>query len=266
MRLSTLCAAALLTIGSIGLANATPSITNGDFSSATPPYNGPTQFGTGGGSVNNGTGSNCTWGGQFVSGWSGNGGYNMWYSSAAAASGTNACTQYGLGSTGDGTGQRLPGAVTAPPIGSGSFVGLDGQSGIAGSISQTLNGLTAGAKYIVSFYWGATQEMSTQGGTSQYLAVSLGGQTFNTPTVNIGTHDFSGWMMQSFTFTPGSSSETLNFLSYGQPGLPPFALLTGISISQNVPEPPVLALFGSGLLGLGLLTVFARRRALRHQA
>jgi hypothetical protein len=43
-------------------------------------------------------------------------------------------------------------------------------------------------------------------------------------------------------------------------------LLTGVSVTQNVPEPPALALFGGGLLGLGLLTVFARRRALRHQA
>jgi hypothetical protein len=41
-------------------------------------------------------------------------------------------------------------------------------------------------------------------------------------------------------------------------------LLGGVSV-HAVPEPPALAMFGGGLLGLGLLTVFTRRRALREK-
>lgn len=92
-----------------------------------------------------------------------------------------------------------------------------------------------------------------------------GPQTCDTPTASIGTHDFRGWMQQSFVFTPDSTSGLLSFLSYGQPGLPPFAPLTGVTLNRNVPEPPMLALFGSGLLGPGLLTLFARRRAPRER-
>ncbi|HEX7325972.1 MAG TPA: hypothetical protein VF292_11575 [Rhodanobacteraceae bacterium] len=95
--------------------------------------------------------------------------------------------------------------------------------------------------------------------------MSLFGQSQNTDTFSIGTHSFEGWQHVSFGFTADSSSSILKFLSFGTPsGLPPMALLTNVSLA--VPEPPVLALFGFGLLGLGLATVVARRRARRDDA
>ncbi|MGH8184882.1 MAG: hypothetical protein ACREPH_14595 [Rhodanobacteraceae bacterium] len=259
MKLKTLCVAMLLATGGVGIAYATPMnmVNNGDFSTATPPYNGPTQF-------NDNTG-NCgfgSWGGEFVSGWTTNtGGYGIWYPSATAASTVQACTRYG--NTGN---QFLPAAVTAPPTGSGTFIALDGQSNLETWISQTVSGLTSGAKYTVSFWWASTQEMSRTGATTEQFQVSLGGQSFLTGVNSIGTHGWAPWAHNSFTFTANSASEMLQFLSIGTPANePPFALLSNVSMTQSVPEPPELALFGGGLLGLGLMTVFARRRALRKQ-
>lgn len=135
-----------------------------------------------------------------------------------------------------------------------------------GSIEQTVNNLVTGAKYTVRFYWGSTQEMSRTGATTEKLKVSLGSQSFVTPINSIPTHGWSGWASQSFTFTANSASEILNFFSIGTPGgLPPIAVLSGVSMTQNVPEPPVWAMFGIGLFGLGLLTVSARRREMRRR-
>ena len=125
-----------------------------------------------------------------------------------------------------------------------------------------------GATYVVSFYWGATQEMSKTGATTEQFKVTLGSQSFYTPIKNNATHGWTGWMYQSFSFVASGANETLTFLSIGTPGSePPFGVLADVSMTRQtqVPEPPELALFGGGLLALGLMTVFARRRALRQQ-
>lgn len=260
--------AAVLACGTFGLANATPVdlITNGTFADTLPAQSTPTQFGPSSGSCNIGS---RTWGGQFIDGWSGRGnnGYEIWYPSAGAASTVQACTTWG--NTGN---QLLPAAVTAPPAESGAtaFVGLDGASSYRAGVSQLVSGLVAGQRYVVNFWWASTQEMSETGATTEQLAVSLGdtaydGQKFTTATNSIDTHGWSGWVPVSFTFTATSASEYLSFLSVGTPGsLPPFGLLTGVSM-YAVPEPPQLGLFGLGVLGVGVLTVVARRRALRRR-
>lgn len=263
MKFKTIFITILLTLGAVGIAQADPvnMVTNGNFNMTSPTPSGPWQFGSnsGAGYLGPGNTSNCTYGGQFVTGWSGNGGYGLWYSSAAAATGTDACTQYPV----SGNTQRLSPGVDAPPVGSGSFIGLDGQPGLHFSVSQDITGLDPGSMYNVSFYWGQTQEMSREGPTTELLQVSLGGQSFMTPQSAIDTHGWTGWMAQSFTFLASTANETLTFLSIGTPAnLPPFAVLTGVTM-HKVPEPPVLAMFGGGLLGLGLLTLVAHRRSLR---
>ena len=270
MRISTLCMATLLAVGAVGIAQAGPInlIQNGDFSQNTSPNgNIPTQFGGAVRTNGHDASGSCTFGGQFVSNWEGTSGYELWYHNAAAASGVTACNQYNGNTT-----QRLPAAVVAPPIGagSGSFIGLDGQEGIRAAVSQTVGGLTSGASYTVRFYWGSTQEMSRSGQTTEQFQVSLGGQSHKTSINTIPTHGWSGWAPASFTFTAGPSTDAewnvLNFLSIGTPGnLPPFAVLTGVSMTRNVPEPPELAMFGGGLLGLGLLIMAARRREMRRR-
>ena len=61
---------------------------------------------------------------------------------------------------------------------------------------------------------------------------------------------FTGWMDQTFDFVATSSSEVLSFLANGTPaGVPPFALLANVSMTQ-VPEPGSLMVLLSGITGL----------------
>ncbi|HEX7325973.1 MAG TPA: DUF642 domain-containing protein [Rhodanobacteraceae bacterium] len=263
MKLITLGVAAALAVGSIGLACATPTITNGDFSSVNASMmpkgsttSDPAQFGNG--SLNGFTAT------QFINGWMGNDGYEIWEPNATAATTQNAYSEWGIG--GANTGKEMLWAASAPPSGSGSFVALDGDqtSGVQSSISQTLTGLTVGQTYAVTFDWGLAQMQSRNGATTNSLKVSFGDLTQTTPVMDDASHSFNGWFSQTFNFKADSTSALLSFLAVGTPSsLPPMALLSNVSIAA-VPEPPVLAMFGGGLLGLGLLTVFARRRQQRR--
>lgn len=256
----TLGVAAMLLTGAVGVAYASPNlVNNGDFSATSPSQTAPRQFSNSSGTC--GISGNNNWGGQFVSSWNADQGYAVWYPSASAASGTQACTQFG--NTGH---QYLPTTVTSAPTGTATFIGLDGEPSWRAQVSQTIGGLTTGDQYTVSFWWASTQEMSRQGETTEQIQVSLGGQSFLTGINTIPTHGWSDWQQASFTFTYDGANSLLSFLSIGTPGgFPPFALLSDVSLTHNVPEPPELALFGMGLLGLGLLTIVARQRALKHK-
>lgn len=49
----------------------------------------------------------------------------------------------------------------------------------------------------------------------------------------------TGWTQEALTFTADASTQVLSFLAVGTPnGLPPFALLSGVSVNAvTVPEP-----------------------------
>ncbi len=153
--------------------------------------------------------------------------------------------------------------------GSGWFVGADSAFG-QGPIVQTLTGLTMGQQYNLTFWQSAGQQKNFTGATTDLWAVNIGG-TFNgsgyiapnTIAFTGGTNLFSdlmslssganvgsqttvsgpskvnGWQKQTRTFTANASTLTLNFLAEGTPeGLPPFALLSGVSVEAvSVPEP-----------------------------
>jgi len=200
---------------------------------------------------------------QGITGWTGNGGYDLYFFSGTATA-DSANSQYDSGyNTGS---EKLYATATftgSSPTGD-NFVAMDGDPAVAGGggISQTINGLTAGAQYTLSFVWAASQLQSRTGQTTEDLQVSLGGQIFaTTPTVTNPSQSFTGWFTQAYTFTATGTQELLSFLSQGTPsGDPPIALLTDVSVTK-VPEPGTLTVLGAGLAGL--MAVRRRRKGYR---
>ena len=159
-----------------------------------------------------------------------------------------------------GTGQEYLATGTASPVG-GYFVALDGDSNVAGPLTQAIAGLSAGQTYTLTFYWSAGQVASRTGATTEQLQVSFGGaNVFNTSVVNVASQGTVPWMKETVTLTAGSGdgSNLLSFFSAGTPnGRPPIAFLDGVSITGGVPE---ASTWGMLIAGFGLVGVAARRR------
>ena len=172
----------------------------------------------------------------------------------------NASTVYTTSYDGGGYGsddRRLPASFAGVSPNHGNFFGIDGDATYGSPLSQTINGLTVGQKYKVSFDWAATQLRNRYGPTTNQFLVSLGGDTQATPVVAVASQGFDGWYKASFTYTATAGSEVLKFVANGSPaGYPPFALLDGVSLTA-VPEPAMWALM---LGGFGLVGAAARRR------
>jgi len=180
-------------------------------------------------------------------------GYNFVFQSGTSAT-TGAAGSDGnvkLWGPGDGAANGLP---DSSPAG-GNFIAADGAYEVS-AISQTIVGLIPGQAAVLTFYWAGAQQSGFTGPTSDQWEVSLGSQTLYTPVVDLASQGFSGWMTETMTFTPTSSSEVLSFTAIGTPsGEPPFALLDGVSLT--VPEPASWVLMVSSVT---ILIFCARRR------
>ena len=144
----------------------------------------------------------------------------------------------------------------------GNFLAMDGKFQTA-SVSQTISGLTVGQKYTLDFNYAFAQQYGFDGATKQNLTVSVGSASLTTPTFDLANHGFSGWNDGSLSFTATSSSEVLSFLAYGNLPVPPFALVSNVSLLAT-PGPEA----GVGLLSFAALggLVFLRRRSVRSKA
>ena len=242
MTLKIRSAMAPLAVAIVGLAfgahAGTNLVLNGGFEMG-PASN--TQFGAG-------------FGGQVVADWTGLGGNHLqFYYVGGTQTTVNAVNQFG-----DNQADFHTSMNTLSPQ-NGNFIGLDGDSSYDGSLSQTINGLVAGQTYDLQFYWGAAQLLNRTGATTEQLSVSLGGDTQSTGVLHNVSEGFTGWQTVNMHFTATGASEVLNFLSVGTPnGLPPIAVLDGVSLT--VPEPAMWGLMVVGFGGLGL--ALRRRRAL----
>ncbi len=160
-----------------------------------------------------------------------------------------------------------PNGFAGLPNGYTYALGDDGAYATA-PVTQTIGGLKVNDKYTLSFLWAATQLAGYTGATTQDWQVTFGGTTVKTPTVNVPSEGFSGWMTYSDTFTATSTSQALTFLAQGSPAVPPFLLIDGIDLEDTTggksatPEPMTggLLLIG-GLIGVPVLYRLRRKRA-----
>ena len=155
-------------------------------------------------------------------------------------------------------------------VNGGHFLGADAAYANA-PISQTISGLTAGHTYTLSFEYASAQFTDADGDYHSGWNVDLGGSQVGSVSNDVASHGFAAWKTFSTTFTASTASSTLTFLATGGPtGLPPFSLLDGVSITENivtppppVPEPASVALL---LAGAGVVGLVARRRNGRSAA
>jgi hypothetical protein len=229
---------------------ATNLVTNGGFESTT---NGIGQMDAAGAGVTDATGWATT-------------GYNFIMDSNVDSTGVNG--QYGFLALWGPNSGSIPGSsggsangFSASPTG-GNFLGADGAFSVA-AVTQTINGMVSGQKYVVSFDWAGAQQFGYDNSQTEQWEVGLGGQSQFTSIYTNASHGFSGWMHDSFTFTATSSSEVLSFIAHGTPnGVPPFSLLDGVSVIA-APEPEAWAMM---VLGFGALGLAMRRRQKRTLA
>ena len=134
----------------------------------------------------------------------------------------------------------------------GNYVAIDGDPKYSSAIYQTIDGLTVGTRYNVTFEQAAAQQNTLNGATTEWWGVSLGGVTQNSTTMDNPSHSFVGWYAQTLQFTATATSEVLNFQGHGTPGgEPPIALLADVSVLA-APEPSTWAMMALGFVGLGL--------------
>ena len=167
-----------------------------------------------------------------------------------------------LGSAGPGYG--VNNGLVGPPSGNAQLV-VDGTFGFGpnngyGYVEQTISGLVSGQSYALSFFQAGSQEYSVTGDQTEYFQVTLGDQTWNSPSMTVLSQGFAPWAQFAKTFTWDGVGSVLQISAIGS-GNPAFALLSDVSLTgaTGTPEPATWAMMGLGFAGLGYVAY--RRRA-----
>jgi PEP-CTERM motif len=157
-----------------------------------------------------------------------------------------------------------PGFPATSPAG-GNFEQSDSTPTLALPVTQTINSLTVGQSYTLSFYQAAGQELGGTGATTDQWQVSLGAQTQMSSLMSVPQGGMSPWATQTMTFTPSSTSELLSFVAIGTGGVPPQIFLDGVDMESNVPEPSAALLLG-GVGGVIAVAKLVRRLRAKRTA
>jgi len=221
---------------SMGSAHAVQLVTNGNFTTLS---NGVGQFDT-----------NTT-----ATGWSANGGYNFVFSSANQAS-QGIYGGVSLWDAANGGNNSWNGLAA----GGGNFAALDGDFE-SRALTQTVNGLVAGKTYNLTFNYAFGQQKGFDGATIQSLAADIGSTAWSSANFNVANHGFTGWQSEDLRFKATSTSEVLSFLATGNLPVPPFALVSNVSLTAAVPEMSTWAMMLAGFASLG----FAGHRRVRNR-
>ena len=161
---------------------------------------------------------------------------------------------------------QYPGASPA----GGNYFLADGDPGYNTALQQNVTGLVVGNSYQVSFWQAAGQENCgvDDGATCDppnganltgLWQVTFGGTTLSSAMMTTAPHGLTGWNQQTLTFTATATSQLLSFLAVGTPsGAPPIVMLDGVTLTA-VPESGTGALWGLGLVTLGLVKLRRKR-------
>jgi hypothetical protein len=180
----------------------------------------------------------------------------------------------------------------APPSHDHFVLGQDSAPENAAYLTQTINGLTNGKTYLLTFEFAGAQLRNADGtmwngATNEGVEVNLGG-TYDTAAADGGTtsqkytggqtdvayydnfntsiasHSSTPWQQVKMYFTANGSSEDLNLEAIStSSGNPPFALIDNLSLLA-VPEPATWAMVILGVFGIG--AIVRRRRSGRLAA
>lgn len=274
MKRHAVIAVGLIAVGFPALGQ-TNLVKNGNFA-ATTSYTDPTTpfYPSNGYGGELGYNLNATsWNAQFPLG-----SYTMLFHGATDSDGTTAVNNlygnannppgagnFGLWSNSNGGTSGISG-VAVPGGAGANFIAMEAAAGTAPAfapvaITQTINNLTPGQHYTLTFYWAAAQQFGFTGPTTEDWRVSFGSSAENTPTYSLSTKSVSAWMLQTMTFTADSTSDTLSFLAQGTPTAsePPGVLLADVDLT-SVPEVPAAPAALIGLMVVGGVAARLRRR------
>lgn len=152
---------------------------------------------------------------------------------------------------------------------SGFFISADAFFN-RGAMNTTVTGLNPGDTYTVSFYQATGQQQYVPNPTSftDWFEVSFGGVTQQSATMSYALNsEITPWTLQSLNFQATSATQVLSFLANSPNDVPPFALLSNVSVvnasSTAIPEPEnyLGTLILAGFLGQVIRSRLAKKKA-----